>query len=486
MVVAIVGLLYMTFQVSGKGWFRAEGYRLSVVVASAGGLDRKAPVQIAGVEVGRIETVTLAEGGAKVTLRINPEVQIKKGATAMIQSSGLLGDRFVEILPGTENGFLIEGDSLMPAAPSPDMHDVMGEFIGVADTVGQAAKDIIAISADIKAVTAAFRETFASDAGKKALQQTIENARRLTGRIDDLVRKNQASLGRLIANMEGFSKTLAADGDQVVKGLNRVVKKVDAGEGTLGKLLNDDKTYEQLNQTMADVSVAFKDLDAIAKKVERGEGTIGKLFSDEDAYDNLNNALSGLSNAVSKLEKFKTFVGFRDEYRLRSGDHKGTFSVRLQPRTDKYYLLEATNDPRGRVTQTDRVVTTDGVPSTITELKTQDRLKLSAQFGKRVSDVGFRIGLFESSMGVGSDYYFWDDALRLSADVWDFTSDDPQSPHTHVKLTAGYTLFDQISLEAGYDQILNPALRTFYIGTGIRFEDDDMKYLLSGLSGLAK
>lgn len=122
----------------------------------------------------------------------------------------------------------------------------------------------------------------------------------------------------------------------------------------------------------------------------------------------------------------------------------------------------------------------------MTQLETRRRLKLSAQFGKRVSNLGLRIGLVENTFGLGADYYLFNDQLRAGIDAWDFNSDDPSSERVHMKVSAAYTLFRYINLEAGYDQMLNRRLKTAYIGAGLRFEDDDFKYLMGGLAGFAR
>ncbi|WDT81662.1 MAG: MlaD family protein [Candidatus Manganitrophus sp.] len=81
-VAVLVGLLlltYMTFKVGGFAFLQEEGYRLKATFSSASGLDRRAPVRVAGVEVGQVESIELVEGGAKVILKLQSEVKIRKG-----------------------------------------------------------------------------------------------------------------------------------------------------------------------------------------------------------------------------------------------------------------------------------------------------------------------------------------------------------------------------------------------------------------------
>lgn len=468
----LITLAYMTIKVGGFSFFQEKGYHLSVTFNTASGLDKKAPVQISGVEVGRVEGIKLADEGAKITLRIHPDVKIKKGGYASVRSSGLLGDRFVEIVPGKENVYLKDGDVLSAQQGAPDMENLMNQFSNIAE--------------DVKVVTSSLREVLGSQEGKESLRDTLANVRSLTKGINEFVQKNRDSLGRSVDNFEAFSESLKKNGNELVTTLNNVAKKMERGEGTIGKLLNEEEAYNKLNASLDDLGKSLKSVEAITQKVERGEGTIGKLFADDKAYENLNTALEGLGSAVGRIERFKTYVGFRNEYQLQESQNKGYFTIQLQPRADKYYLIEIVDDPRGVVTERTRVITTDGVPSTITDLETRRRLKLSAQFGRRVSSLGLRIGLVENSFGVGADYYLFNDQFKASINAWDFNSVDPASDRVHMKISAAYTLFRYINFEVGYDQILNQRLNTAFVGAGIRFEDDDLKYLLGSAAGLAK
>jgi len=200
----------------------------------------------------------------------------------------------------------------------------------------------------------------------------------------------------------------------------------------------------------------------------------------------MNKALKGVSDTLGRIQRFKTEVGLRNEYQLTDSENKGYFSLKLSPRPDKYYLLEVVDDPVGKVDLTRRVVTNNGTPTVLTELETTQQLKISALLGKRLPHVGLRIGLMENSFGLGGDLYFYNDRLRFAVDGWDFNSDDPLSQDPHVKVMAQYDFLRHVHLTAGYDQILNSRRDNLFIGAGLRFEDDDLKYLIGGFSGLAK
>jgi phospholipid/cholesterol/gamma-HCH transport system substrate-binding protein len=475
---AIGVLSFMTFKIGGFS-FDKKGYRLFVVFPNVAGLSARAPVQIAGVQIGEVEAISLVEDGARVTLLIQDGVEIRAGGHAAIQSSGLLGDRFVAIFPGKRKVAIQDGETLPAIAGGVDMDQLTGE---VSNLISRFTK----VADNINAIAISLRGVLATQEGQQSVKDILIHVRSLTRGLDTFVADNRGAMGRSISSLDEFSVILKKDGEGLLNGLTRITKKIESGEGTIGKLVYDQAAYDRLSDTLGDLRVSLQDVHFITEKVRRGEGTLGKLFSDEEAYKNLNRALEGLSDTLGRVNRFKTEVGFRDEYQLAENENKGYLSIKLSPRQDKYYLLEVVDDPVGDVALTHRLTTKDGIPSTVTELETKGKLKVSALFGKRLPHLGLRIGLMENGFGVGTDLYFRDDQIRISLDAWDFNSDDPLSKDPHLKMSAQYDFLRNIHFSAGYDQMLNSERNTLFLGAGLRFEDDDLKFLIGGLSSLAK
>src|SRR5574337_774424 len=98
-IVGSVVLLYMTFAVGKYQFGGKKGYVLTATFDSVAGIDEKASVRMAGVKIGTVEKVELEDSRAKVTLRIDPDVRIQRSSEAMIKSMGLLGEKYVELVP---------------------------------------------------------------------------------------------------------------------------------------------------------------------------------------------------------------------------------------------------------------------------------------------------------------------------------------------------------------------------------------------------
>jgi len=459
--VGILILTYMTFRVGGYRFGTEAGYRLYALFDTVAGLDTKSGIRVAGVEVGKVEAITLQDSEARVTLRIRPEFKLRKGTQASVRATGLLGDKYLELIPGKEAEYLKDGDRITQSETSADLDKLINQFSGVAT--------------DIKTVSTSLREALGTEEGKQSLKEIVANIRELSRNLNVTVKDNRENFTKAVANIADASSTLKSDLPKLLESLNRtsekleaIATKVEKGEGTLGKLIEEEDVYNKLNS-------ALEGLNNITKKVEKGEGTIGKLFTDDKAYNQITTALEGVSNAVNRIERFKTIVGIRNEFQLRPSENKGYFSIQLQPREDKFYLFEIVKDPRGKVTETTEQVDDGPVTTTV---KSQNKLKFSAEFGRRFSDVTLRFGLMESTLGVGIDTYFLNNMLRLSADGWDYNSPDPESPHLHLKATAALSLFKYVFIQGGYDNFLNRDLSTPFVGAGISIMDDDVKYLL--------
>jgi phospholipid/cholesterol/gamma-HCH transport system substrate-binding protein len=219
-------------------------------------------------------------------------------------------------------------------------------------------------------------------------------------------------------------------------------------------------------------------VEEITRKVSSGEGTLGKLLTDDTTVNNLNKAVESFSELGNRVDRLRTYITFRNEFQLDNSDSKGYFRLRLQPRERRGYIVEVSDDPRGKVTETTLDVTSGGTTTTTTTLKTERRLTLSALFAQRFGrDFEVKGGLMENSAGIGVGYEP-ERHVTLLFDAWDFNSVRAQHDSPHLKATARVHLGDYVFLQGGMDDFLNSHYSTPFVGAGLTFEDEDLKYLL--------
>ncbi|HTF99322.1 MAG TPA: MlaD family protein [Nitrospirota bacterium] len=446
-------LLYMTFAVGKYQFGEKKGYVLQATFDSVAGIDEKASVRMAGVKIGSVEKVELEDSRAKVTMRINPDVHIMRSAEAMIKTMGLLGEKYVEFIP-------LKTTVMMQPKKGETPYYQNGERVGVTvspSDVDKLINQLSSIAGDIKQVTASLREVMGTEQGTRSMKDILNDLR------------------QTMANIKEFTATLKTDGSELVARLNELAY-------NLNNVVNENRdnlrvTMENVKEASKSAELALASLDTTARKIERGEGTIGKLVNNDSMYDNINAAAKGLNDYVSRAERLKTIISFRSEYKFPESQSYAT--LELKPRPDTYYILEMTNDPFGNYTRTEYTSTPPG--TTVVNETYSDKFKFSVEFAKRWGNLALRLGIIESTGGAGADYFAFDDRFKFSIDSWNYNSRERYNENVHLKATANYNITKTIFVNAGYDNPLNSRRSAPFVGLGLRFDDEDLKYLLGSV-----
>jgi phospholipid/cholesterol/gamma-HCH transport system substrate-binding protein len=277
------------------------------------------------------------------------------------------------------------------------------------------------------------------------------------------------------ANIKEFSYALRGDGSELVSRLNELAN-------NLNGVVNDNKdnlkvTMENVREASKSAEMALTTIEEVARKIDRGEGTLGKLVTDDSMYTNIDSAAKGLSDYVGKVERIQTTIGFRTEYMFPK--YKSYFTLELKPKQDQYYIAELVSDPYAKYTRSTAVVNPPG--TAIVNETYEDKMLFSLEFAKRYGNLAFRMGLIESKGGAGGDFFAFDDKLKFSLDFWNFNSSEPHNERVHAKATVNAYLNQVLYLNAGYDNMLNVDRRAAFIGVGLRFTDDDLKYIMGSV-----
>jgi len=475
----LIGLIilgYMSFQVGQRGFTFKRGYLVEVEFDNAAGLTNGASVQIAGVEVGRVETIRLRNGRAVVSIRLPGEVKLEKDVTAAIKTHGILGDKYIEVIPGTKGtAYLQAGESISRVERQADVDKLLNQLAAIAE--------------DVKAVTGSLSKVMGGKGGEESIGAIIENTRLLTRNLNAVVMNNEANLRAMLENTRQLTGNLnrvvvqndekiaqvieslrgaSSQMEKTFAALNDITAGIQRGEGTVGQLVKDKTMAEKLHKTMAS-------LQEVSDKINQGQGTIGKLVNDEETVNNLNKTLTGINKFVNKSEQFRTFISYRGEYLTDKSDAKSYLDLKIQPRQDYFYLLGLVADPRGR--RTVKEITQGGTTTSITEWD-RSGLLFNVQLGKRFQDFVVRGGIFESTGGAGLDFYSFRDRLKLSFEAFDFSADRK----THLKAGGELRLLKNIYLNAGWDDFISDQGNSSpYVGVSLRFEDEDLKYLLTSV-----
>lgn len=472
-ILAVAGFRY--FQEDGAGDDAIEYFAL---FSDAQGLIAKSQVVIAGIPVGRIEEISLDGRQARVRLAIDRDVRIHADAAIEIRAVSLLGEKLLDINPGTTGSEVLpEGSEIPVARESTSTDDVI-------QTVGQVANDV-------RQVTQQLARSFGTDTAGDQMESALQNLSEALEGVNRTIQQNEQVVRRTLANLES---TTARGGPELVEALRNINETsqdireiVSSGRPSIERgveevddaIVSIRRASEQLEDVLADTRV-------VTDRVARGEGTIGRLTQDEALIDDIEGVAQGLNGIVGGLARLQTIVELRSEYSFLANTFKTYFSVRLAPREGRYFLVQLIDDPRGSLRTTQTTVTrtpaAEDEPSRYTETRTTRdtrRLRFTLQLAKRIHFATFRFGIMENSGGLGIDLHLFNDRLEFNTDI--FQIGIRELPR--VRARAGFEIVKKLWITAGIDEALSGD-RDFFLGLQVRFTDEDLTSLLPFAGGV--
>lgn len=288
MFIILVILLTVSVVISQNKFF-VKSYTLTATFPQIGGLKQGEAVFFRGVKIGFVEKIEIAQDTAGVNITMH-----------LLKEFDLYNEYEIYVEPAS----MLGGMHLVIDEGSPELgllsEDQMNNLKGSAprDVISEAGKLIEKIRKSLE------------DEG------TLTNISKMTknlSEITDKINAGEGTIGRLIQNDELYEKTfkIVETLSAASKDIQTISGRLAAGEGTIGKLLSEDESaYNNLTNILDQISLASEDVRVIMDRVEQGEGTIGKLLSEDDElYNDLREAVASLKNVSSNLADESGTVG---------------------------------------------------------------------------------------------------------------------------------------------------------------------------------
>ncbi len=482
----------------------------TIYFKNAAGLEKDAPVRVAGVTVGKVLSVGVENGKAKVEIAFTKPVKLYRNTVVKIETMGLMGEKYVEIDPGHPPAPILPpgsgiGNTQVPASMDEVMSslnqlltkfnqavttpDGKNRLAIIMDRVTELTENVNRVVSNLNSVVAENRQTVKqvlenalalSEMLKEDLPQIMDNINTLTTQLSEMTLENRQDIRQIVTNL----KLASQKAPQIAQNIDRLTQK-------LQQLLNDEDT-ENIKKTIANIKETTKELKEILAKVNEGKGTIGKLFNDDKLYQNLSKTTETLGKLAEKVEKTETFIGFRGDVNTRTGEGRGVFTFKIVPSKDHYYLLEVVGDSQGKVERKKYYVTSGSSSRWQEEIETNYRTEFTLQYAKVFDDkwihpgskIVLRGGLKESTGGFGLDYIY-SPKLVFTSDLWDTGRKDSDGDDIppHLRIGAKYFFKKNWFVYGGGDELLYHKWRGAYLGFGVLFGDEDIKYLLGSMPG---
>ena len=458
---------------------RPSGYSVFVRLDDASELIVKSRVRIAGIPVGYIDSITLDGNKAKVVIRVDKGVGLHFDAAAGKRMASLLGEQVLVINPGSPDLPVVGDGAEIHALVSAGTDKIMSDLATIAEKV--------------KAVSVQAAGAFGTEEGGKNMKDILKNLAEVSKEINETVKENRKAVSTTITNIEKITNVsvpkvgqILVNIEHVTKDLKDLLEKDKLAKAEPGSALANVKdTLENLKSASKNLDATLKHTEKITADLQAGKGTAGKLLKDEGLASDVEGTVSDIRGTVSDIREFtggisrlRTVVGLRSEYLIGANGFKSTLELRLQPREDKYYLVEIVTDPRGvtTVSQVDTQSTDPNKPVLSRELRTETRIgfRFSFMFARRFGPATFMFGVRESTGGLGMILHGFDDRLELRSDIFGFGENVRPRWREHL----GFEFVKRMWLVMGVDDIINPDRRDYFFGGQLRFDDEDLKTIL--------
>ena len=414
----LAGIIIMGFSLFMLGDFSFEKrYEIKVVFDDVGGLANKSNVKLNGVEIGKIKDVWISGSDVIASVLIKGSVKIYRDSKFYIGSTSIIGSKFLQIQQGSEkSGVIKPGDTVYAVTRKPleemitDVAENVNKLLKNLDNNGEFAKNI---------------------------NDSVRNLREITANLNEIISSNS----------------------------NRV-----------------ENISTKLDDTMTNIKDLTAKLDSIVSKIEKGEGTIGALLTDSKSKDDVKESISNVKEATKSLKDFlgktskiKTYWRWDFKYEPNAKESYNDAGLRIYANDNKYYyagasnILNIRNEPRGVSYE---------LPN-----------RIDAYIGWTYPVWEFYIGAIRSSGGFGIRYTpFYDDEFlskfSLNAEANEFSRNRKIKGRKFNDARYDFGLTYQATKKFGASVKITDILevKRLNISTRVLFEDKDIAALL-GLTG---
>jgi len=293
--VALAILTVAVFKLGEAANLFSKRYTLVALLPSANGLRAGGSVTVAGQLAGTVSSIEFLAPDADTTrnLLVMVEIdqalqpQVREDSKARLRTLGLLGDKVLDISPGTPRFAILPPNDTLQVESALDYESVLLQASG-------AVTDMVTLTHDLRGITGGLAR------GEGTVGQLLTN-RSLYDELNGTLARTNALITRLQAPNGSLGKLL--DDPALYQNLNGMIASVDslvrqmrAQDGTLGKLLADDSLYTHL------VGIT-SGADSLVKRLNNGTGSASKLITDGQLYDQLTKAVTDLNAILADVRK---------------------------------------------------------------------------------------------------------------------------------------------------------------------------------------
>ena len=294
---ALATVIVAIFLIGETGAVFGDRYELKTFMPSANGLMEGATVRVAGQDAGKVASIEFVPPEERpspehvliLTLAVNNEIQpqIRSDSEARVRTQGLLGDKMIDISPGSADARVLEpGDTLATAAAA-DYEEMIASASDLVEDLGVMLRNFRSIADTLLAG----RGTAGRLLMDSSLYVELVSTSRSLNEFLASVGSGEGALAQLAKD-----ESLYVDLRSVIAGLDTITAAVLGGESTLSLLITDDTLYRRLTSTSARA-------DSMLRALEEGQGALGQMLTDQEIYEELLKLVVDVQALVQELRE---------------------------------------------------------------------------------------------------------------------------------------------------------------------------------------
>lgn len=270
-------------------------YELVTLLSSANGLREGGSVTVAGQLAGVVKSIRFlppdgdTTRNLRVVMELNSELreQVRTDSRVKLKSLGLLGDKVLDISPGTPRYAVLSPGDTVPNSPSIDYEQVI-------ERASAAVGDLVLLTHDLRAITSGMAKgegTMGQLLTNRSLYDQLTTSLTAMNTLLARMQKPTGTLGRLMDDPSLYDNLVS-----VTVQLDTVLHQMQSTDGTFGRLLHDDTLYTR----MLGAATAA---DSVLGLATDGNGFAARILTDQELYDQLNKTLTELNTILEELHQ---------------------------------------------------------------------------------------------------------------------------------------------------------------------------------------
>lgn len=285
-------------------------------------------VRLTGIEVGSVvDMVILSDTSVSVEMSIDSDVAhfIRKNSTASIANDGLMGNKIMVILPGTNDSPSIEQGDILRSVMPVEIDDIINEIKLSSEKINVVSSNLIGITDKINRGDGIFGKIFTDTTFTRNLDRTSENVTEITDNLIQISNKVNSGYGVLGKLLTDTTFTLGLDTasrnlNQISQNLIDITDKINKGEGIFGRLFTDTSLTNNLYLTSRNLEASTYNLYELSKTLNNDKSALGTFIADTTFSDSLQVLLRRLNEGIKEATEASEAIQRSGLIRLFSKD----------------------------------------------------------------------------------------------------------------------------------------------------------------------